>query len=475
MAGYRRGEESYRIPIAEISVKDFGAKADDGHDDTDAFLRAIHAGKGKTIVVPAGRYHIDRPLEFHQSGTVLRGAGSTQTLLVFSRGLEDIEPRPLKNDGGTETSDWSWRGGFVRVGSEIKGTARFPSHGSPLTQGAKRGDREIILQQNDFRVGDELVLHLRDDEHSSLVDYLYRGKSGDTRGLKGWTCRQIFRVRKIEGMRLTLDRPLRFDVRMEWSPTLTPFTPEVMDVGIEGIGFEFPAVLYPGHFRERGMNPLTFLATAAHCWARDIHVRNGDNGPFIEGAAFCTLENIVLSADAARIDRHGHTGHHGITIMGDDCLCRGFDLQARFIHDLTVQSAIGSVFASGRAPDLAIDHHRWAPYENLFTHIDAGEGTRLFESSGGGNRGLHTAAGATFWNIRTKRRPAWPSHLGPDQIQVVAVALNAPESTSSEGRWFENIPATEIIPQDLHSAMAAAARAAVANAATIKTEPSPPD
>ena len=114
---------------------------------------------------------------------------------------------------------------------------------------------------------------------------------------------------------------------------------------------------------------------------------------------------------------------------------------------------IGCVFASGRAVDLCMDHHRWAPYENLFTDIDAGEGTRLFSSSGGGNRGLHTAAGATFWNIRCKRPTQWPSNLGIEAINVVALPTNPPSVLEPNGRWLEAIAPDQVQPANLYQAM----------------------
>ena len=100
-----------------------------------------------------------------------------------------------------------------------------------------------------------------------------------------------------------------------------------------------------------------------------------------------------------------------------------------------------------------MDHHRWAPYENLYADIDGGEGTRLFASSGGLNRGQHSAAGATFWNIRSKRKVVWPSRLGPDAVSVVGVPSDAPPILEPEGRWFEPIPPEQLRPKKLHQAM----------------------
>ena len=100
-----------------------------------------------------------------------------------------------------------------------------------------------------------------------------------------------------------------------------------------------------------------------------------------------------------------------------------------------------------------MDHHRWAPYENLYTDIDAGLGRRLFASSGGLNRGNHTAAGATFWNIRAKRPTGWPNSLGNDAINVIAIPTNGTSILEADGRWFETIPPGQVQPANLYRAM----------------------
>lgn len=392
-AGYRRGEESYRIPAGKISVTDFGAKGDGKTDDTVAFQKALAAGAGKVIEVPTGRYIFSDRFKIRSSNLVLRGAGSSNTVFVFTKSLEMLDPRPVKNAGGSPTTDWSWTGGLIAIGD---GKRHMETNdGVAVAAPALRGDCKLQLAEARFKVGDEIKLVLHDDENKSLVKYLYRDQTGDISGIKDWQCRQIFRVRALNGRTVTLDRGLRFDVRPAWRPTMEPFQPAVTDVGIEGITFEFPAQTYGGHFREVGWNPVAMGASAAHCWLKDLVVRNGDNGVFVQGAAFCTLENIRVTADPGRGNKQGVFGHHGITLEGDDCLCTGFDIAVPFIHDVTVQSAIGCVFAAGRGVNLSLDHHRWAPYENLFTDIDAGLGNRLFQSSGGGGNVLeHTRQNA---------------------------------------------------------------------------------
>ena len=193
-------------------------------------------------------------------------------------------------------------------------------------------------------------------------------------------------------------------------------------------------------------------ATAAHCWLRDLRIWNADSGPYILGT-FCTLDRIRIGADPSRVSAQGQTGHHGITFYGHDDLCTNFSIETQFIHDLTVQSAMGCVFCAGRAENLCMDHHRWAPYENLFTQIDAGDGGRLFASSGGGERGNHTAAGATFWNLRTRQPAPNPKSLGNTAINVVGVTLRDPAEKLPAGLWYEPIPPDRVQPANLYEAM----------------------
>jgi len=447
-AGYRRGEEPFRVPASQVAVTAFGAKGDERADDTAAFQRAIAEGEGKLIVIPPGRFILSDALEIRGSRRVLRGAGSERTTLVFTKPLEELRPRPAKTDGNQPTTQWSWGGGLIIVGQRRKD----PAFAVSVVAEARRGALQLSLAQPRFKPGDEVELEVRDDADKSLVKYLYRGQEGDASGLKNWTCRQVFRVRAVSGNTVTLDRPLRFDARPAWKPVLAPFAPLVTDVGLEGLAFEFPATPYGGHFKELGFNPVVIESGAAHCWLRDLKIWNADSGPYVNGS-FCTLSGLRLGADPGRKSAQGHTGHHGLTFYGHDNLCTNFVLETQFIHDATVQSAMGCVYCAGRAVNLCLDHHRWAPYENLFTDLDAGEGTRLFSSSGGGFRGAHTAAGATFWNIRTAQPVGWPKNLGIDAINVVGVNSKSPPETHPQGRWFEPIPPAQLRPANLYGAM----------------------
>jgi len=448
-AGYRRGEEPFHIPKAQISVAAFGAKGDGKTDSTAAFKNALAVAQGQVLVIPPGRYVLSDLLEIKRSNIVLRGAGPEKTTLLFVNPLEKLRPTTAKTDSGQPTTQWSWSGGLIAIGdcgNVAKGAA------ARVTADARRGARKLVLDRRTFHPGDEIILTVNDDEDQSLLKYLYRGQTGDISGLNKWKVRQVFRITEVAGQEVSLDRGLRFEVRAAWQPTVAKFAPAVTDVGVEGVAFEFPATPYAGHFKELGFNPVAINASAAHCWLRNIRVHNGDSGPYVNGF-FCTIDGIRLTADPERRSKQGHTGHHGIQFGGSDCLCTNFQFDTLFIHDLTVQSALGCVFSKGKALDLNMDHHRWAPYENLFADIDAGEGRRLFSSSGGGNRGAHTAAGETFWNIRSRQTVAWPKSLGIDAINVVAAGVRGPAEHSPTGRWLDPINPAQLQPPDLHAAM----------------------
>ena len=202
--------------------------------------------------------------------------------------------------------------------------------------------------------------------------------------------------------RVTLDRPLRLDARLEWQPEVWSSAPNVSEVGVEGLGFEFAGTPKKKHLLEEGFNAI-HITGAANCWVRDVTVTDADIGVIIGGnSRDCTVQNVKFLADK----RSGTTGHHALWATGgaDDCLWSDFEVATIYVHDLTVEGmASGNVFERGRGVAMNFDHHRNAPYENLFTDIDVGDARRVWESSGRTDRGPHSAARATFWNIRADK------------------------------------------------------------------------
>ncbi len=448
-AGFGRGEMEIPSPPVTHNVRDFGAVGDGEHDDSDAFVRALEAIPEGVLFVPAGRYLLKKKLAITKPNVVVRGEGPDTTVLYCPTPLNDIEPNWGATTGGQRTSNYSWSGGFISIQGRFQRPAK-----SAITMPAKRGRRSIQVEDSSpFEIGQEVEVRQEDDGENSLANHLY---SGDPRiGLEKLRSRTratlVARVTDVRDNVVTLDRALRFDIESRWKPTLSVFESPVTRSGIEGIGFEFPNTPYKGHFSELGYNAFT-LSQVTHCWVRNVRIHNSDSGGFISGM-FNTVEDIVFTSERSPDSNRDSTGHHGITCGGDDNLVRRFDFQTKFIHDLTVTRSGGNVIANGRAVDISLDHHRHGPYENLFTNIDAGLGTRVWMCGGGADLGAHCAGRGTFWNIHAANPIKVPeSKFGPWSMNFVGVSMGIPDQTDPKQRWYEHSSAANVEPLNLHEA-----------------------
>jgi hypothetical protein len=114
------------------------------------------------------------------------------------------------------------------------------------------------------------------------------------------------------------------------------------------------------------------------------------------------------------------------------------------------------VISDGKGVDLDFDHHKATPYENLFTNIDAGAGTRLWKCGGGADLGRQCAARGTFWNIRAKAALKYPLQgWGPASMNMVALGTDQPSVTELTGKWFEAILPERVSPRNIHKAQLA--------------------
>jgi len=448
-AGYHRGELPLPVRKPDVSVKDFGAVGDGKTDDTAAFKNALLEAKGKTIGIPAGRYVITDILTIRDSGTVLQGAGPQKTVLFMPRPLENIRPNMGATTTGDPTSNYAWSGGIVWV----KGSAT----GGPLakvTKPARRGESVLFIDQAaKITIGDDVQLAMRDDEARSLTHHLYAGDPGNIDKLKPvretWHARVVAIDRKSGSIRF--DRPLRTDVRTEWSPVLSSAGSTAEEIGIENLAFEFPVTPYKGHFSELGFNAIAMSGTR-NCWVRDIEIRHADSGIFL-GGSNNTIAGVVFVSERARDKGRNSTGHHGITLGGTDQLLANFDYRTKFIHDITVsRGSAGNVIHRGSGEDLTFDHHKYANHANLFTNIDTGVGTNIFRSGGGAKLGRNCGAWTTWWNVRTERPVRFPVGWATDMINVVGVRGAGETITDPDGRWFEPISPSTLRPADIYEA-----------------------
>ena len=449
-AGYASGEK--KIPEYKVStnVKTTGALGDGEHDDTEAFRKAIESTESGAIYIPEGKYKITDILTIKKSGIVLRGAGINKTVLFFPKTLTDIKPNWGHTTTGKRTSNYSWSGGFIRFEGWYIGKTI-----AKIAESAKRGDSSLILNDaSKIKPGSRIIIYIADNKEHTLFKYLYAGSPGNFSKFKGRVkIPFITRVLNISQNTITIERPLRTDIRTEWTPVIKQFSPSLHDSGIENLTIEFPKTPYKGHFSELGYNGIDF-ANAAECWAKNIKIHNADSGIFTH-SAFCTIKNIIITS--ARPPKKGKTGHHGIELCGSDNLCESMEFKTLFIHDLGVSlGSFGNVYSDIKGPDLCMDHHKRAPYSNLFTQIDAGKGTHLWHCGGGKNLGKNSAAYETFWNIKTTQPQKYPPNsFAPPLINIIGINSEEEAVTDKKGKWFEPIPPEKLLPQNLYKAQLA--------------------
>jgi len=448
-AGYHSGElEISTLPIV-ANVKDFGAVGNGINDDTKAFINAIAKSCQGAIYIPPGRYKITKILEINKSNIVLRGAGPEKSVLFFPSPLNDVKPNWVSVTGKHHISNYSWSGGMIWVKGDFNSEPL-----TYITSQAMRGDTQLEVSSTEkLKVNERIEIFIEDDNQKTLTNYLYAGTPGNIKSFPGSTGSFVVTLKKILNNKIFFDRPLRFDVKLNWNPQIRRFAPTVSEVGIEDLSLEFPASDYEGHFSERGYNGIA-LTTISDSWVRNIKILHADSGIFTN-SKFCTISDVKFESN--RASNKGVTGHHGIILGGTDNHFTGFRFNTSFIHDLAVsKNHAGNVFSNGSGVDLNFDHHRRAPYENLFTNISLGKGTRMWQSGGGKNLGKHCGTRGTFWNIKSLQSQHYPGkEFGPNTLNMVAIQSNSSSTKNVSGIWFEAIEPHEIMPQNLHSSQLA--------------------
>ena len=419
-AGYDFGGELPKAPTPTCSVADFGAKPNDKVDDTEAFEKAFE--QGGVIAIPAGEYLLSRRLYVRKTGTILLGAGSAKTRLRFTKSLEELEPSPTKDTGGTATTQWSWIGGLLN----FQGTSRN-GKAQPIAS-AKRGESRLTLRTaGSFKAGEEVVLTLQGGD-DKLVRYLYAGDPGKAAKLKPPARVELAaRLVAVDGLVVTLSAPLLIDLPEEFSPTIADAGTRD-DYGLRGVGFVLVNKVYRGHFKEDGWNPLEFH-DVHHGWMEDLVFNGVDSGPYISGS-HVTVRHVLLEAGRP-VGPGGFIGHHGITFAGQAHRLEEFEFKARFHHDVSFSPwTNGNVVRAGGGVDLTLDFHKQGPFANLVTNVTSANGANYFACGGGEDLGLDAGAWNIFWNLKARKGVGFPSaEFCPAATTFVGVDMRAPRGS----------------------------------------------
>jgi hypothetical protein len=459
-AGYRYGDRPIPDAPALTSVTDFGAVGDGRADDTAAFQRALREAPAGVLAVPAGRFRLTGLVRVRRPNLVLRGAGESKTVLFFDTSFER-----LRGPGKVP-----YTAGLLSIEGEQTGERL-----TAVMAGARRGDTRLrVTSAEKISPGDAIRLVMFNPSDNSLGRHLFGEQGGLNEERRKWQAGRIVdwmvRVTSVDGDELSLERPLRIDVRPEWKPEILRHLATVEESGIEDLSVEFPGVEYRGHHNEEGYFAIQ-LARAFHCWVRRVTVVDADLGVVFHGGGHNTVANVTLAA--RRRSREAETaggglGHYGIATHGfaQDNLVQDCDLQVKFVHNLSCANfSSGNVYSRIRTKFGRLDQHGGAPYENLYTQIVVTEhAADLFYS--GGNRRDEPNAGArlTLWNVCAERGdfPAQFPRLAdgnPRLPLAIAVGIDRWETRrTADTEWIERWPGETTVPANLHEAQLAVRR-----------------
>ena len=102
-----KAPDAIKQPANSVSITDFGAIANDGSDDYQAFMAAIESAKAskKSVYIPEGQFDFSRPISLYvPDGIKITGAGQWHTKLHFLN---------------TEAAEYDKNGNYVKGGGGI--------------------------------------------------------------------------------------------------------------------------------------------------------------------------------------------------------------------------------------------------------------------------------------------------------------------------------------------------------------------
>ena len=440
-AGYRNGLET--VPEAAgtvLRVDEFGARPNDGVDDTVAVRAAIERANtvsGPVIVrFSPGRYRLSGVLRIERSEFVLQGAGAGAggTVLYFPRPLNQVDKsdsldelrqylvqldkRQVEPDKNLNDlfSEYSWSGGFIWIQKPGVRTAAYLVEYDPRIDkladiaSGQRGRRDIVLDNvASIRAGDIVQLQWinRDGPDAGIIKSLY-GAESKRAGSHHWSfperplVRQTSRVASVAGKSVRLADPLLHDVS-DAIPAQVAAWDGLLNVGVEDLHLEFPNSPYFGHHMERGYNGIYFT-TAFDSWARNLRITNADSGILSYSSANLTYRNIVSDGT-----RPAHYAVH----MGNvhNVLAEDVRVMNPVLHSLTFNTqSTKCVYKDAEVfVTPTLDQHAGANHQNLFDRVtlhkravrtDDGPVGPVFDGSGAGYWQPGHGAFSTTWNLR---------------------------------------------------------------------------
>ncbi len=342
-AGYHYGEEE--IPNIESTVFDvtlYGAKPNDGLDDTKAIQNAVDAAGaqgGGVVFFPCGTFHVNMDtsvtdiIQINYSNIVMRGSGTGMDGTIIFSGSS--------TDQSEENSPWLTPFVF-HTGLNLHGTDNFYSvreepvfasiksdlkKGSDIlvlakTDGLKEGDIIVVCMQNTTDDGDlmkELMKPLKFD-HFQLT-YIEAGIRRDASFQYPMEVKAVLNDSVVQ-----LYQPIRRGILLKFKPFVAKMS-MLKNIGIENFRFESA---WDGKYKHHGNREMDYgwgavgMHRVAHGWIRNIVIDNYTQTIHLVNSRNVTVSDITIT---------GGEGHYGPKMYNScDNLVKNIKIKAKRTH-----------------------------------------------------------------------------------------------------------------------------------------------
>jgi hypothetical protein len=319
------------VPVA-ANVREFGAKGDGKTDDSGAFIEAIRSVNAGAVLIPAGTYLLQSPLEIGKS-IVLRGEGADKTHLVFDLAGQNKDAITIAQ---------YLRGDWVNV-----------------IGGYTRGSTTLTLANaSSFRSGMFAEIQQANDASVMYTDPTW---------IQDWSensIGQIVRVISVSGNTVTLEEPLYND----YKPNLNP---QIRTLGL---------VEYAGVERlhvkrlDKDDNHIFYFKYVAFSWLREVESEDAFRSHIVVDSSYgCEIRDSYFH----HAHDYGGGGHgYGVSLLRHttNCLVEN-NIFAHLRHSMIIEvGAVGNVYGynysrdpvSDEGPLADISVHGHYPSYNLF-------------------------------------------------------------------------------------------------------------
>ena len=322
-AGYMRSEcappEASLTGYTVIDVTNYGAVADDGKSDRDAFLKAITAATGQSysiddngwivfnhkeqanaiIYFPEGEYilhtaeddvnGVSRSIQIRCGNLIVRGAGKDKTKLVMQS--PNLPKDPSKLYSSPE---------MIQIKHNSAHSSFQPA--VTITADVKKGDHSVTVNTSaPLSKGDWVCLYLKNNDPELITSQVapHTPESWWEIVKNGVEIIDYHQIRSIDGNKVTFYAPVVTDVPGKYSMEIHKF-PHYENVGVEDLtfkGFAKSDFIHHGSWKDDGAyKPISFNRLT-NSWIRRVGFESTSEACSIIASANVSAYNIEMTGD----------------------------------------------------------------------------------------------------------------------------------------------------------------------------------